>query len=172
MATEDLLKTELEYHYGSLKTFNHWDISGEKLITNGNGIYRDYWDNDLIMIEGKVLDGYADGEWKFYYGSDGAFGDPRGMKGRRHEQEKEENPIAGVFRYSRSEGFYSVPEHENWLTSIPSSISGKYYYSSGGLYLEHNSMGSIWYNREGEKSEEYIRKNFTRQIVSRKIYNI
>ena len=22
--SEDLLKTEAEYHYGSLKTFNHW----------------------------------------------------------------------------------------------------------------------------------------------------
>ena len=66
--TEDLMKNEVVFKNGILETFNHWDIDGTQLIEDGNGYYKEYWYDNVVLMEGEIKNGRLNGEWKFYYG--------------------------------------------------------------------------------------------------------
>ena len=169
--SENLLKTEIEYYYGSLKTFNHWDVNGNQLIKKGNGIYKDFWNEDVLLMEGNVIDGYMEKEWKFYYGNHETWGDPVGNGFK--EATKGENPIAATVYYKKGKGFFEKPYHETWGDSYPThgSIKSKLYYSTGELFSERIENGSYTrYDIEGLKTYERIVEKGENEIQKYIIY--
>ena len=163
--SNDLLKTEVEYHYGSLKTFNHWDVNGNRLITKGNGVFKDYWNEDVLLMEGNVINGYMEKEWKFYYGDHETWGDPVGNSFK--EAIKGENPIAAVVQYKKGKGFDIKPYHETWGDSYPAhgSFKSKLYFSTGELFSETFENGSYTrYDKGGFKTYERIVKGEENEI--------
>ena len=64
--TDEIMKMKLFLEMG-LKKFNHWDRDGNHLV-DGNGYYKEYWYDDIVLMEGEVKNGLLNGEWKFYYG--------------------------------------------------------------------------------------------------------
>lgn len=59
---------ELEYlENGNLLIKSAWSSNGEQFVTDGNGIFKSYYDNNKIYNEGKVENGLRVGLWKSYY---------------------------------------------------------------------------------------------------------
>lgn len=49
------------------KIMNAWDLTGEQLVSNGNGNFKAFFDNTSISQEGKLEFGKRVGEWKTYF---------------------------------------------------------------------------------------------------------
>ena len=62
------IKEEGIYEKDVYKVINYWDYEGNQIVTDGNGLYVDYYaDNRSVAAEGKIEDGLREGVWKFYF---------------------------------------------------------------------------------------------------------
>ena len=46
---------------------NAWDINGNQLVVNGNGIYKSFSPTGQVLLTGEVRDGIKVGKWKIFY---------------------------------------------------------------------------------------------------------
>jgi antitoxin component YwqK of YwqJK toxin-antitoxin module len=46
---------------------NAWDVNGNQLVKDGNGFYRSFSAEGIVLSEGEVVNGERLGTWKFYF---------------------------------------------------------------------------------------------------------
>ena len=66
---EGNLTEECLYKDGLYTMFNIWAKDGKQLLKDGNGHYVEYYEKQVIKVEGNVKDGLKEGEWNYYYDS-------------------------------------------------------------------------------------------------------
>ncbi|MDR1730453.1 MAG: hypothetical protein LBR52_07320 [Prevotellaceae bacterium] len=54
------------YENGLERILNVWNRKGEQTVTEGNGIYITYWDNDSVLLTGNVKNGLKEAVWRTY----------------------------------------------------------------------------------------------------------
>ena len=153
--SEDKMKTELVIEHGILRKFNHWDKNGTQLITDGNGIFREYWYDHILLMEGGVKNGLLNGEWNFYYGG-GTERDPdnSNLTIPIRLDEKSDNQLVAIIEYDMALGV--VCQHENWIDYIPTNgVVRKFFYDDGQLLQEKTKDGYKKYFEDGSLLSEY-----------------
>ena len=151
------MKTEVLIGHGILRKFNHWDKDGTQLIKDGNGVFREYWYDEVLVMEGGVKDGLLNGEWKFYYGG-GTERNPEDINLTIPIRlpTGANNQLIAVVDYDNTISGVCAMEHENWFDFIPSGgVVKEWYYESGQLLEKEKDDGYIKYFADGTVWEEY-----------------
>jgi len=121
------INEELIYNNDTVNIRNIWDESGKQIVTNGNGEYISYFDNEIVSTKGKIINGKPKGLWITRY-----------EDGKKKEEQIFENNTSKVMKFWTQEGTLSVKDG-----------NGKYYlfFENGRVQLEGNYQDGL---REGE----------------------
>jgi hypothetical protein len=177
--SDTLKKNELTFINGVLEKFNHWDKNGKQLIRNGNGYYKEYWYDNILLMEGEVKNGLLNGNWKFYYGGGTTYPETRYLKnnetgelvklppsipdgaifnGEKIDENRTyplklkpemKNQIFAKVNYNNVKGEITTNSHENWVDFVPDGEIIEMYHINGNSAYLKTESGYILKDESG-----------------------